>query len=591
MQAIILAAGLGRRMHPLSKHCHKSLLPIAGRPLLGRMFDALIANGILDILIVTGYRRDEVMAYVDANYPQARVRWVHNAEYDRTNNIRSLALAFEALPEDSDIVLIECDLIFEASVLELLLRSPHADVALVDRFRAGMDGTVVAVENGLITQVIPPHLQSANFDYSDKYKTLNIYRFSREFCSRIFRRLVSYYAHSVDDNCYYELVLGILIYMHHAKVHAEILDGERWTEIDDPLDLSVAEFEFNPARRREILEQSHGGYWKYGITDFAYIRNAHFPTPDILSDLKNHLPELLGQYGSAQRLLDERLAYLLDCQAEQVVVLNGLSQAFPWLSRHCGERVLIPAPTFGEYPRAFPQADTYADAPGLDSEALETRLGRYDTVVLVNPNNPTGTVLPVAQIQGWLREYPKTRFLVDESFVDFCGEPSLLDINAPPNLVLLKSLSKPLGVPGLRLGWLFSTDTTLVAGLRASLPVWNLNSLAEYFLESLFKHRRELAESFERTRADRAALAENLRTLDGVLNIYPSGANFLLVRLCPQRFPAEPTVRALLNGPRLFVKEISSRFPGGDTWLRLGLRLPDENRRLIEALREAGQIG
>ena len=106
----------------------------------------------------------------------------HNAEYDRTNNIRSLALALEALPEDRDIVLIECDLVFESSVLERLLRSPHAEVALVDRFRAGMDGTVVAVENGLITQVIPPHLQSADFDYSDKYKTLNIYRFSREFC-------------------------------------------------------------------------------------------------------------------------------------------------------------------------------------------------------------------------------------------------------------------------------------------------------------------------------------------------------------------------------------------------------------------------
>lgn len=584
MHAIILAAGLGRRMQPLSRQGHKSLLPIAGKPLLGRIFDALLDNGVRDILLVTGYRSEEVRAYVETHYADARLTWVHNAEYETTNNIRSLALAFEALPADCDLLLIECDLVFDTAVLRRLLQSPHRDVALVDRFRPGMDGTVVAVEAGLITQVIPPHLQSARFDYSDKFKTLNIYRFSREFCARIFRRLVSYYAHSVDDNCYYELVLGILIYMHHAKVYAEVLDGERWAELDDPLDVSVAEFEFDPARRREILERSHGGFWKYGVTDFAYLRNAHFPTPDILSDLKNHLPELVGHYGSTQTLLDQRLSYFLDCRPDQVVTLNGLSQAYPWLAGSCGRRILIPAPTFGEYPRAFPAADTYADAPGIDASALEGRLGDYDTVVLVNPNNPTGTMLPVARIRDWLRAFPGTRFVVDESFVDFSGEPSLLSPDAPPNLILLKSLSKPMGVPGLRLGWLFTTDLARAAELRCRLPVWNLNSLAEYFLESLFKHGRELEDSFRKTRSDREEMAALLRAMDGVLEVYPSGANFLLVRLCPRRFPAEATVRCLLDQPRIFIKEISDRFPGSDTWIRIGLRLPEENQALLQAL-------
>jgi histidinol-phosphate/aromatic aminotransferase/cobyric acid decarboxylase-like protein len=109
--------------------------------------------------------------------------------------------------------------------------------------------------------------------------------------------------------------------------------------------------------------------------------------------------------------------------------------------------------------------------------------------------------------------------------------------------------------------------------------------LAEYFLESLFKHRRELEDAFGRTIADRVAMVEALRALEGVLEVYPSGANFLLVRLCPRRFPAAATVEALLAGPRLFIKEVSARFPGGDTWFRLGLRLPMENERLVEALR------
>jgi len=586
---IILAAGLGRRMQPLSNVQHKTLLPIAGQPLLGRILDALLDNGISEAVVVTGYRSDEVCKYVEQSFPQFEVQWVHNPDYETTNNIRSLALAFDAISSDCDILLIECDLVFEARALRRLLASPHPNVALLDRFRPGMDGTVVAVANGTITQVIPPHLQTERFDYSDKYKTLNIYRFSQELYQRIFRRLVQYYAQTVDSTCYYEAVLGILIYMHHAEVHAEILDGERWAEIDDPIDLSVAEFEFDPARRREILEKSHGGYWKYGILDFAYIRNCYFPTPDIVSDMRTQLANLIGEYGSSQRVLDEKLSYLLDCRKEQVVLLNGCSQVFPWLRQLANGQVLIPQPTFGEFDRTFPTAHTYEDAVGVALEALEKRIPDYDTVVIVNPNNPTGTTLPSARIHEWLMRYPGTRFVVDESFLDFSEETSLVGADAPANLLVIKSLSKSLGAPGLRLGYAFSTDLALLASLRQILPIWNINALAEYFLDTLFKHRSELSDSWRRLRGERAALAAELEAIDGVLRVYPSGASFLLARLSAEIFPAADTVEALLAGPRIFIKDVSGRFPGNDTWLRLAVRLAEENRFLTQQLRLAAR--
>jgi choline kinase len=273
MKAIILAAGYGNRMRPLTDNLHKTLLRVSGKTIIGGIVDGLVDNGIRDIVVVTGYRDKELSGWLSLTYPHLSIQYVHNERYRETNNIYSMALAFEQTIIDDDIVLIESDLIYEPSVIRRLLASPRKNVALVDRYGRGMDGTVVTVENGVITNVIPPHLQDEHFDFSDKYKTLNIYKFSREFCNSTFKKLLTYYAKVINDNCYYELILGILIYMQQETVHAEILSGEKWAEVDDPNDLHVAEFMFNEEKRMSILEEGFGGYWNYDVLDFAFIRN------------------------------------------------------------------------------------------------------------------------------------------------------------------------------------------------------------------------------------------------------------------------------------------------------------------------------
>jgi choline kinase len=112
MHAIILAAGYGRRMQPLSDRCHKALLPIAGDTILGRLVDSLDAIGVHDVTVVTGYRADDVIAFLRARKPPLRCTFVHNARWSETNNIVSLSMALDAVPRDEDILLIECDLIF-----------------------------------------------------------------------------------------------------------------------------------------------------------------------------------------------------------------------------------------------------------------------------------------------------------------------------------------------------------------------------------------------------------------------------------------------------------------------------------------------
>lgn len=588
MKAIILTAGFGKRMRPLTGTTHKTLLKIQDRTVIQWIVDALLENGINDIVVITGYQAEELQAHLADVYPALQITYIHNERYALTNNICSMALALEQVVIDSDVVLIECDLVFDPAVIRRLLASPHPNIAMVDRYRSGMDGTVVTVSGSIITEVIPPQRQGAGFLFSDKYKTLNIYRFSREFCAGPFKKLLSYYASVVSDNVYYELVLGIIIYLQHATIHAELLDGEKWAELDDPNDVHLAQFQFDPSIRLSTLAESFGGYWNYDILDFCFIRNMYFPTDSILSELRGNLPALIHNYSSCQAILDRKMAFYLLCRPEHLITLNGASQAYPWLrSYFAGAKVLIPKPTFGEYSRIFPAAAFYSDDVGLHTDEIARRAESCEVVVLVNPNNPTGSVLPTAWIHSLVAAHPDRMFVVDESFIDFSGQPGLLPLLAEhplPNVILIKSLSKALGIPGLRLGYLYTSNRGLQDHVRSAMPVWNINSLAENFLEIILKHRPDIEASFAQTVEDREKFTDALRELPLIKRVHPSGGNFLLVSLHWRRDKSFALTEALLQRHNIHVKDVSQRFGGTDTHLRLAVRKPEENMMLVSCL-------
>src|SRR5579875_623127 len=590
MKAVILAAGMARRMRPLSETCHKTLLQIDGRTIISRIIDSLLANDIDDICLVTGYRAEELESFVKQQFPSLTFTFVRNVHFAETNNIYSMALALEHIDCQDGIVLVESDLIFEPSALRRLLDSPHPNAALVDRYSIGMDGTVVAVSpEGVITQVIPASLQGAHFDFSDKYKTLNIYKFSGSFCRTTFRSLLSYYARVIDNNCYYELILGVLIYMQQVQVHAAILQGERWAELDDPNDLSQAEFFFAPSTRRTHQGSSWGGYWTTPVLDFAFIRNMYFPTPAMISELRASLPQVITTYGSAQHVLDSKMAYFLLCRRDRVRTLNGASQLFPMLRRWFkGADVVLPEPTFGEYTRAFPTARTYPDsvapgAYGVDMTEVEARSPSGGMVVFVNPNNPTGSVVGTADIAEFARRHPSTTVVVDESFIDFSAQSSIvpiIDSSGLENVLVLKSLSKTLGIPGARLGFVYTASQDILAQVDDELPIWNVNSVAENFLEVLLKHRTDLAVSIEKTVEDREGFARMLASLPVVRDVVPSGANFLLARMNLDLASSERLVDNLLSEELTYIKDVSTKFNDGNCYWRLAVRLPSENEKL-----------
>jgi histidinol-phosphate/aromatic aminotransferase/cobyric acid decarboxylase-like protein/choline kinase len=589
MKAIILTAGFGNRMRPLTFEKHKTLLPVLEHTILGRIIDGLLYNHVRDIVLVTGYRADDIHAYMDDNYGDLDVEYVHNERYAETNNIYSLALAFDNVEIDTDLLIIESDLIYHPSVIDQIIKSPRPNVALVDHFRFGMDGTAVAVKHGVITQVIPPHVQDEHFDHSDKFKTLNIYKFDKDFCNNTFKKLLTYYANAIDDNCYYELILGILIYMQREEVYAEVVGTQEWAEVDDPNDLRVAQFVFDKPGRKDLLDASQGGYWNYPVLDFCFIRNMYFPTGAMFSKLRQNLTALLQNYGSKQSVLNEKLSYALLCNKDNIHVLNGASQVYPVLRRKFADkRVLTPSPTFGEYKRNFPQRQTYRDEIGVDLDEIQRRIEETDVVVFVNPNNPSGFTLPTQALYDFAARNPNKQIIIDESFIEFSDHPSmigLLEAQALDNVLIIKSLSKSLGVPGLRLGYAYSTNPEMMAEIGAEVPIWNLNSMAEFFLEILLKEKNELRRSYERTKRDRAQFVDLLRQTDFVDTVYPSGGNFLLVKLKQgdSAFGAK-VVRALLTRHEIYIKDVSPRFNDGGVFLRFAVRVPREHELLVDKL-------
>ena len=374
------------------------------------------------------------------------------------------------------------------------------------------------------------------------------------------------------------------------RISALVVRDTDWVEVDDPNDLNVARFAFEPKDRPALLDHSFGGHWSYDVLDFSLPRNAYFPPVPMLTALSHGLPDVITGYGSRQEILDEKAALFIGCQPSPVRLLNGASQAYPILGAlYRDRRVAIPAPTFGEYARCFPQATTYTDSLAADPEQLGRYAQEVDLMVVVNPNNPSGVTVATRSLYDVAARTPDTMFLVDESFLVFSGQPSLIRrLEAGPlgNVVILTSLGKCLGVPGLRLGYLYTSNAELRRTFDEFMPIWGVNALAEFFLELTIKFRTDLEKSIALTVSERARMRRLLEELPSVHQVHDSGGNFLLVDLAGEDPGTASRMRQdLLASSRIEVKDISGKYPDRRPRLRLAVRTQEDNDRLLNALR------
>ena len=145
MQAIILAAGMGKRLKELTQNNTKCMVKVNGVSLIDRMLHQIQKQNVDRIVIVVGYEREKLKEYIATLGITTPITYIDNPIYDKTNNIYSLSLASDYLCED-DTLLFESDLIFEDSVLDSLVRDPRPTLALVDKYESWMDGTCVKLD-------------------------------------------------------------------------------------------------------------------------------------------------------------------------------------------------------------------------------------------------------------------------------------------------------------------------------------------------------------------------------------------------------------------------------------------------------------
>lgn len=598
MQAIILAAGMGKRLKELTQDRTKCMVQVNGVALIDRMLHQIESRHLSRIVIVVGYEGEKLMKYIDTLGIRTPIVYVQNPIYDKTNNIYSLALAKDYLCQD-DTLLFESDLIFEDAVIDQLLDDPRETLALVDKYESWMDGTCVKLgPDDSIASFVP----SKNFRFEEAheyYKTVNIYKFGRHFSRTHYVPFLEAYSKALGNNEYYEQVLRVIAMLDDPEIRAKRLNGQLWYEIDDIQDLDIASSMFaqDPDFRVSLMQGRYGGYWRYPqLLDFCYLVNPYFPPQRLIDEIQANFTSLLTQYPSGMRVNALLAARNFAVHQQNILVGNGAAELIKALMARLEGVTGFIRPTFEEYPNRYQDRPNVCFTPaGPDFRYTADDLMAFfgpqdiDNLVLINPDNPTGSYIPapdVLRLADWAQE-KGIRLILDESFADFADEADntfirqdLLDRYR--RLYVVKSISKSYGVPGLRLGVLASGDQDLIAALKKDVAIWNINSFAEFYMQIEEKYKKDYARSLELIRAERARFRRELEKLPN-LRVIPSQANYLMVELLGG-LSARAITRDLLVNRCILVKDLFPKL-GGQQYLRLAVRDTRDNDRLLEALR------
>ena len=600
MQAIILAAGMGRRLGELTENNTKCMLKVNGVRLIDRALECLSHFDLQRIVLVVGYQGENLKRHVGNSYKGIEIVYVENPIYDKTNNIYSLYLAKDWLVAE-DTILLESDLIYEEAVVAKLINHPHPNLALVDKYEHWMDGTVVTLDD---ESRIVNFLSKKQFRYSDidtYYKTVNIYKFSREFSASHYVPFLEAYCAALGRNEYYEQVLKVIALLEDSTLKALPLSGEKWYEIDDVQDLDIAEslFEESAEGRYKAIASRFGGFWRYPhMIDFCYLVNPYFPPRQMVEEMKSNFEVLMREYPSGMRVNSLLAAKYFSIKQEYVVVGNGAAELIKSFVEHYADRLGVIYPTFEEYPNRADEERIVAYRPtGEGYRYTADELMAYyanqsiDTLLLINPDNPSGNYIAydnLMRLVAWTKER-SMRFVVDESFVDFVdaeGAVSLLSnevLAANPHLFVVKSISKSYGVPGFRLGVIASGDTETIARLKREVAIWNINSFGEFYLQIYEKYHKEYLAACDEFRRERARFFEALSEID-YLKVFPSEANYFLCEVT-DRFTARELAVRLLDEHNILIKDCSTKAAfGGRNYIRLAVRDCRDNDLLVKAL-------
>ena len=600
MQAIILAAGMGRRLDEYTHNNTKCMLEVNGIRLIDRALDALKEVKVTKVVLVVGYKGQNVKNYVGTEYQGIPIEYVENPIYDKTNNIYSLYLAKDYMTAE-DTLLLESDIIFAPSVIRKLVDDERPNLALVDKYESWMDGTVVTLDKD---QKITRFIDKRGFDFSEirnYYKTVNIYKFSKEFSKKYYVPFLTAYSTALGDNEYYEQVLRVILHLRNAPLFALPLSGDLWYEIDDMQDLDIASGMFAPTEEEhyEAFMKRYGGYWRYPqMLDFCYLVNPYFPPKRMIDEIKASFETLMREYPSGMYVNSLLAAKNFSVKQDYILVGNGAAELIKILMENWTGKLGNILPTFEEYPNRLNAGQLVQYVPTGDGfkytadDVIDFFTDKdIKTLLLINPDNPSGNYIPfndLLRLIDWSKK-KGIQIIVDESFVDFAcieGMFTLFDnsiLSENKHLVVVKSISKSYGVPGFRLGVLASGDTNMIAKLKKQVAIWNINSFAEFYMQIYEKYHKDYKEACESFKEERSIFYNELKDVI-YLEVYPSQANYFLCKV-KEPYTSSKLAQVLLKH-NILIKDCSGKmaFKGGD-YIRIAVRDREDNCLLVKVLK------
>ena len=600
MQAIILAAGMGKRLGEYTKNNTKCMVPVNGVPLIDRVLNQLSSLKLSRVVIVVGYEGQKLIDYIGNEYNGLKIEYIFNSIYDKTNNIYSLALAKDKMQED-DTLLLESDLIFDDRLFSLVVDNPCPNLALVAKYEAWMDGTMVQIDDERnIVNFVPK--EAFRHEQADSYyKTVNIYKLSKEFSANRYVPFLEAYMKAIGNNEYYENVLRILSFLDCKNLKALPITDEKWYEIDDKQDLDIAEALF--ADDEQLMQKfysRYGGFWRFPkMLDFCYLVNPFFPSQRMLDEMKTSFQTLLTEYPSGMKVNALLASKCWGVSEKYIVPGNGAAELIKFLMDNLNGKLGVIRPSFEEYPNRY-QGEVVTFIP-QNSDFRYTGQDIIDyyankdiaNLLLINPDNPSGNFIPkddILKVADWCK-LNQVRFIVDESFVDFSEDYeicSMLDdtiLESYPNMIVVKSISKSYGVPGLRLGIMASADEMLIKEAKKYVSIWNINSFAEFFMQIFTKYSKDYHKACGSFQAERADFLSKLYEIP-FIHVMPTQANFVLCEV-KQPYSSMEIVKRMLREHNILLSACSAKkgLQGGK-YLRIAIRGHQDNARLIEAFKQ-----
>lgn len=354
----------------------------------------------------------------------------------------------------------------------------------------------------------------------------------------------------------------------------------------------------------QILKQyysRYGGYWRFpDMLDYCYLVNPYFNRSAIIKEMQDFFPVLVSEYPSGMAINSALASECWGIKQEYVIPGNGAAELIKALMENLEGKVGVIRPTFEEYPNRMPAEQVVTFVPEnemfrYDADDLIDYFSKHkvDTLLLINPDNPSGNFIQPAgihKVAQWCEDN-YIRFILDESFVDFSVgyenntflKNELLE--RYPHMCVMKSISKSYGVPGLRLGILCSADEALIAKMKKQVSIWNINSFAEFFMQIYPKYHEDYKRACDQFIQAREDFEVELKKIP-YIKVMPSQANYFFLEVLPPYKPKELCAILLKKYNILASACLAKKGIQPNRYMRIAVRNHGDNNKFIKAMKE-----